>query len=136
MGNEFISGKDHYDKVIERVASVKKSFWIGTADIKDLHVKEGIKTKPFLGVLADLLKRGVEIPLIHAKEPRTGIPRRFLPLPNSKDGAGAGALPEGPFQNRNLRFRDSLYRLSQPDRSRNRNEKQQPPQLRSRHPHQ
>ncbi len=29
MGNEFISGKDHYDKVIERMASVKKSLWIG-----------------------------------------------------------------------------------------------------------
>lgn len=53
MSVEFISGKDHYDKVIERVASVKKSLWIGTADIKDLHVKEGNKTKPFLGVLTD-----------------------------------------------------------------------------------
>lgn len=41
MGIEFISGKDHYDKVIERVASVKKSLWIGTADIKDLHIKAG-----------------------------------------------------------------------------------------------
>lgn len=68
MRNEFVFGKDHYDKVIERVASVRKSLWIGTADIKDLHVKEGTKTKPFLGVLADLLKRGVEIRLIHAKE--------------------------------------------------------------------
>ena len=69
MAVEFISGKDHYDKVIARVASVRKSLWIGTADIKDLHVKSGAGTKPFLGVLADLLKRGVEIRLIHAKEP-------------------------------------------------------------------
>ncbi len=69
MSVEFVSGKDHYDKVIARVASVKKCLWIGTADIKDLHVKAGIKTKPFIGVLADLLKRGVEIRLIHAKEP-------------------------------------------------------------------
>lgn len=30
MNIEFVSGKDHYDKVIERVASVKKSLWIGT----------------------------------------------------------------------------------------------------------
>ena len=69
MAVEFISGKDHYDKVIERVASVKRSLWIGTADIKDLHVKSGTRTQPFLGLLADLLKRGVEIRLIHAKEP-------------------------------------------------------------------
>lgn len=61
MSVEFISGKDHYDKVVAKVASVRKSLWIGTADIKDLHVKDGSKTKPFLGVLADLLKRGVEM---------------------------------------------------------------------------
>ena len=36
MSVEFISGKDHYGKVIEKVASVKKSLWIGTADIKDV----------------------------------------------------------------------------------------------------
>lgn len=69
MSVEFISGTDHYTKVIERVASVKKSLWIGTADIKDLHVKAGNSTEPFLGVIARLLKRGVEIRLIHAKEP-------------------------------------------------------------------
>ncbi len=69
MAVEFISGGDHYDKVIARVASVKKSLWIGTADIKDLYVKSGSGTKPFLGLLADLLKRGVEVRLIHAKEP-------------------------------------------------------------------
>ena len=69
MAVEFISSREHYDKVIERVAAVKKSLWIGTADIKDLHVKEGRGTKPFLGVIADLLKRGVEVRLIHAKEP-------------------------------------------------------------------
>lgn len=69
MATEFISGKEHYDKVIMRVASVKKALWIGTADIKDLHVKSGRSTIPFLGVIADLLKRGVEVRLIHAKEP-------------------------------------------------------------------
>ncbi|MDE6269397.1 MAG: phospholipase D family protein [Muribaculaceae bacterium] len=69
MALEFITGKDHYDKVVERVASVRKSLWIGTADIKDLHVRAGSGSEPFLGVLARLLKRGVEIRLIHAKEP-------------------------------------------------------------------
>lgn len=60
MSVEFISGKDHYEKVVARVASVRKSLWIGTADIKDVSVKDGSGTKPFLGVLAYLLKRGVE----------------------------------------------------------------------------
>ena len=69
MAVEFISGQEHYDKVIERVASVRNSLWIGTADIKDLHVKSGNSTEPFLAVLAKLLKRGVDIRLIHAKDP-------------------------------------------------------------------
>ena len=49
MSVEFISGNDHYGKVIEKVTSVKKSLWIGTADIKDVYVKDGSGTKPFLG---------------------------------------------------------------------------------------
>lgn len=69
MSVEFISGAEHYDKVIARIGAVKRSLWIGTADIKDLHVKAGNKTEPFLGLLSRLLKRGVEIRLIHAKEP-------------------------------------------------------------------
>lgn len=81
MGVEFISGSDHYDKVIARVASVKKSFWIGTADIKDLYVKSGKTIEPFLGVLAKLLKRGVEIRLIHAKEPGPAFREDFDKYP-------------------------------------------------------
>lgn len=39
MGIEFASGKDHYEKVIENVYSVKKSLSICTADIKDLYLR-------------------------------------------------------------------------------------------------
>ena len=37
------------------------------ADIKDLYVDD----KPFLALIASLLKKGVEVRLIHAKEPGT-----------------------------------------------------------------
>lgn len=77
MAVEYISGKDHYDKVIARVASVRKTLWIGTADIKDLHVKTGNSSEPFLAVLAKLIKRGVEIRLIHAKEPGVAFREDF-----------------------------------------------------------
>ena len=50
----YISNTDHYNLVLSRVASVRKSLWIGTADIKDLYVKVGDGTKPFLAVLAQL----------------------------------------------------------------------------------
>ena len=69
MSVEFVSGKDHYDKVIERVALVKKSLWIGTADIKDLYVMRNGTTLPFLAILSELVSNGVGIRLIHAKEP-------------------------------------------------------------------
>ena len=47
---------------------VKHFLWIGTADIKDLYIEEGKNTKPFWGVLAKLIKKDVEVRLIHAKE--------------------------------------------------------------------
>ena len=66
---EYISGTGHYNEVLSRVANVKRSLWIGTADIKDMHVKVGDTTKPFLAVIALLIRKGVEVRLIHAKEP-------------------------------------------------------------------
>ena len=45
---QFISNSDHYGEVLSRVQSVKRSLWIGTADIKDLYVEVGKEKKPFL----------------------------------------------------------------------------------------
>lgn len=61
----YIADETHFKEVIARAAKVKKYLWIGTADIKDLYVEE----RPFLGVLAYLIKKGKEVRLIHAKEP-------------------------------------------------------------------
>lgn len=66
---QYISNEMHYNTVLSRIAGVSRHLWIGTADIKDLYVKCGTGTVPFLGVLAQLIKRGVEVRLIHAKEP-------------------------------------------------------------------
>ena len=65
----FISNSAHYSEVLARVPTVKRSLWIGTADIKDLYVNMGKEKKPFLALIAQLIKRGVEVRLIHAKEP-------------------------------------------------------------------
>ena len=73
MPVQYISDSDHYEKVLTKASSVKKSLWIATADIKDLHVISGTgraaKSIPFLEVLANLLDRGIDVRLIHAKEP-------------------------------------------------------------------
>ena len=65
----FISDISHYDIILTLATQAKRSLWIGTADIKDLYVIQGRVEKPFLGILAELIGRGVEIRLIHAKEP-------------------------------------------------------------------
>lgn len=66
---KYIQNEQHYNDVLSRIASVKESLWIGTADIKDLYVKVGPEATPFLGILAQLIHRGVDVRLIHAKEP-------------------------------------------------------------------
>lgn len=38
---QYIANEAHYDKVIEKIKDCKKTLWIGTADIKDLYVKDG-----------------------------------------------------------------------------------------------
>jgi len=98
MSVEFISGKDHYDKVVARVSSVKKSLWIGTSDIKDLHVKSGNSSEPFLSILAKLLKRGVEIRLIHAKEPGPAFREDFDRYPILKTGLERMLCPRVHFK--------------------------------------
>ena len=74
---EYIADTGHYNKVLAKVANVKQSLWIGTADIKDLHVKVGATTKPFLAVIALLIRRGVAVRLIHAKEPGPNFRKDF-----------------------------------------------------------
>lgn len=69
MAIEYISDREHYEKVIEKIRGAKSILWIGTADIKDLHISKGKDSEPFLSLLSRLLKAGVEIRLIHAKEP-------------------------------------------------------------------
>ena len=66
---KYIQNEQHYNDVLGRIARVKESLWIGTADIKDLYVKVGAEATPFLGILAQLIRRGVDVRLIHAKEP-------------------------------------------------------------------
>ena len=67
---QYISDTDHYSKVIAQIQKVKRLLWIATADLKDLYVEKKDKSvAPFLQVLNDLVKRCVEVRLIHAKEP-------------------------------------------------------------------
>ena len=94
----YISNESHYDQVIERIKSVKKLLWIGTADIKDLYVKDGRGTEPLLQVLSDLTKRGVEIRLIHAKEPGPAFRQDFDKYPALIEGMERVLCPRVHFK--------------------------------------
>jgi phosphatidylserine/phosphatidylglycerophosphate/cardiolipin synthase-like enzyme len=65
----YISNSAHYKDVLSRMLTVKHTLWIGTADIKDVYVDVDGEVKPLLGLIAQLIRRGVEVRLIHAKEP-------------------------------------------------------------------
>ena len=90
---KFISSTVHYTEVLARVPKVTRSLWIGTADIKDLYVKVGSHTKPFLALLAQLIKKGVEIRLIHAKEPGPAFREDFDKYPALFEGLERALCP-------------------------------------------
>lgn len=67
----FLSNRDIYSSIVCGIApQAKERLWIATADIKDMYVDAGGRDMvPFLEVLNGMVKRGVEVRLIHAKEP-------------------------------------------------------------------
>lgn len=95
---EFISGEYHYNKVLSRVTSVRKSLWIGTADIKDLYVQRGQFMEPFLAVLSRLIAGGVEVRLIHAKEPGQAFREDFDHFPILNTGLERMLCPRVHFK--------------------------------------
>ena len=78
---KYISNEQHYNEVPSLASKSKESLCIGTADIKDLHVKVGDTQEPFLMIVAELLKRGVDVMLIHAKEPGPNFREDFDRFP-------------------------------------------------------
>ena len=77
MSIDFITNEQLYKQAIEPVVTASSFVWIGTADIKDLHVHYKGKVQSFLGVLDSLLKKKVAIRLLHAKEPGPNFRRSF-----------------------------------------------------------
>lgn len=74
---QFISNREIYVRVVcGIVPQAEERLWIATADIKDMYVSTGGRDMvPFLEVLDGMLKRGVELRLILAKEPDSPAPK-------------------------------------------------------------
>lgn len=72
----------------ELVMEARRLLWIVTADIKDLYIEDGKEFVPFLKVLADKLREGVEIRLVHAKEPGPRFREDFDRFPELVEAVG------------------------------------------------
>ncbi len=98
MKLHYISDSDHYDIVINQIRTAKSLLWLGTADIKDLHIAKGKDSEPFLGLLSRLIKAGVETRLIHAKEPGPAFRKDFDRYPNLFSGLERVLCPRVHFK--------------------------------------
>ena len=94
----YIFNSDHYIEVLSRVMLVNQSLWIGTADIKDLYIEDRKTKKPFLEVLAKLIKKGVAVRLIHAKEPGPVFREEFDKYPALYEGLERVLCPRVHFK--------------------------------------
>lgn len=71
-----ISGRGHYQEVIQTVLAAKTSVWIATANLKALYVESrpgaARRRGAYHSVIADLAamaNRGVEVRILHARAP-------------------------------------------------------------------
>lgn len=91
---QFLKNKEIYDKVVlELVPGARRFVWIATADIKDMHVDQDGSFRPFLGVLSGLIDNGVEIRLLHAKEPGPNFRKDFDLYPGLLGGLERNICP-------------------------------------------
>ncbi|MFC2088309.1 phospholipase D family protein [Calditrichota bacterium] len=81
MSFKFITNEQLYEQAIKPIASATSFVWIGTADIKDLHVHYKGRVNSFLVVLDSLIKKDVAIRLLHAKEPGVNFRKSFDKYP-------------------------------------------------------
>ena len=67
---ELLLNEAIYQKIlVDLLPQTRKFLWVVTADIKDLHVPKGKRFVPLLEIFSDLIEQGVNIRLMHAKEP-------------------------------------------------------------------
>lgn len=98
MSIDFITNEQLYRLAIEPIAGASSFVWIGTADIKDLHVHHKGNVQSFLSVLDSLLKRKVAIRLLHAKEPGANFRKSFDKYPMLWDSMERQLCPRVHFK--------------------------------------
>jgi len=98
MNQKFITNEQLYTEVIQAISRAKFMVWIGTADIKDLHVSHQGRVISFLAVLNDLCKKRVPLRLLHAKEPGPNFRKSFDKYPQLLAGMERQLCPRVHFK--------------------------------------
>ena len=96
--HRYIRDEAHYSEILLRVRDVQSTLWIGTADLKDVFVMRGKKAWPFLGEIAHLIERDVNVRLIHAKEPGPNFRADFDRFPALTTGLERVLCPRVHFK--------------------------------------
>jgi len=94
----YIENGKHYDEVLSKIQSVKKDLWIGTADIKDVYIHQGLSVIPLLSVFEELIRHRVNIRLIHAKQPGPNFVNDYNKYPLLKSGMEQMLCPRVHFK--------------------------------------
>ena len=96
----FLSNREIYTSVVcGIVPQAREWLWIATADIKDMYVDSGgCDMVPFLEVLDGMVKRGIEVRLIHAKEPGPNWREDFDRYPGLWEGMERMLCPRVHFK--------------------------------------
>lgn len=99
MSIQYLTDRGLYEKVLlERVPAARSFLWMGTSDIKDLHIFSRGRWVPFLKMLAELVRRRVSIRLLHAKEPGKRFQQDFDRYPILLEGIERMLCPRVHFK--------------------------------------
>ncbi|MFC1839765.1 phospholipase D-like domain-containing protein [Thermodesulfobacteriota bacterium] len=67
---ELLTNKQLHDRVIEdAVLNARKFVWIGTANLKDMHIRRGKRYKPILDLFEQMAQKGVSFRIVHSDMP-------------------------------------------------------------------
>ena len=90
----YIKDEQHYTLLMDEIAKVKHTLWM----LKDLYVKLGNSSKPFLSLLEQKIRKGVSIRLLHAKEPGKNFRNDFDRYPLLWEGLERSLCPRIHFK--------------------------------------
>lgn len=77
----------HQSVIVDGLLQARSHVWIATADLKDMHIKQGRRFVPVLSAFDTLAERGVSFRIVHAALPSRPFRASLEALPRLSAGA-------------------------------------------------